>query len=350
MPLATAPGKLVIFGDYAVLEGAPAAATSVGVLARAQVDVIDGRRSVFIDAAGGNAYDFSVDPGEGLTWIGDSPGERGRIPHAVLDTCYELMHLRGPVPTMRISLNTDAFFAGLGDRAEKLGLGSSAAVLVALTGALVDALEIPVETGSLLRVCQAAHRRFQGGKGSGIDVATSVLGGVVGVKKNPQDEFVVADALQWPDGLLLLPVWSGNSASTPELIARFDAYREQNPEAFRHHLRNLGRYAEQANRAWRAVAVAETLSAIAGYDNALRALDYDADIGVNTEDHERIRGLAEGHGAIYKTSGAGGGDFGIVLTDSQDVARLVTEDLTAAGYRVFDEELGVEGLTLVRDH
>jgi mevalonate kinase len=350
MTVATAPGKLVIFGDYAVLEGAPAAATAVGVLARAHVDVIDGPRSVFIDAAGGNAYDFAIQPGEGLTWIGDSPGDRGRIPQAVMDTCYELMHLRGPVPTMRISLDTDAFFAGLGDRAEKLGLGSSAAVLVALAGALLDALEIPAQTDSLLKVCQAAHRRFQGGKGSGIDVATALLGGVVGVKRNPQDAFVVAEPLPWPEGLVLLPVWSGNSASTPELIARFDAYRDENPDAFRHHLRNLGRYAEQANRAWRASAVAETLSAIAGYDNALRALDYDAGIGVNTDDHERIRGLAEGHGAIYKTSGAGGGDFGIVLTDSKDVAGVVTEDLHAAGYRVLEEKLGVDGLTLTRDH
>jgi len=346
MTVATAPGKLVIFGDYAVLEGAPAVATSVDVRARAQVDVTTGHSSVFIDLAGGKAYDFAVEPGARLAWTGDSPEARGAIVAAVIDTCHELLHLRGPLPALRISLNTDAFFTPLGDTAAKLGLGSSAAALVALTGALVNALEISIERESLLNVCHAAHRRFQGGKGSGIDVTAALLGGVIGVRLDSSARFPVAAELEWPAGLLLLPVWSGNSASTPELLSRFADYGARDADGFAHHLRNLTTFAQQADVAWRAGAVAEILSALAGYDNALRALDYDARIGINTAAHERLRGLIEHHGAVYKTSGAGGGDFGIALTDSKEILEAVTVELTRQQFVLLDRSFGVAGLTL----
>lgn len=346
MTVATAPGKLVIFGDYAVLEGAPAAATSVDVRARAQVDVTDGRSSVFIDLAGGKAYDFIVEPGTELVWKTESPGDRGTVLAAVLDTCHALLHQLGPLPALRISLNTDAFFTRVDDRNEKLGLGSSAAVLVALTGALIDALRVPVEPESLIRICHEAHRHFQGGHGSGIDVAAAVLGGVVGVRRDSGDKFPSADSLAWPEGLLMAAVWSGNSASTPELLTRFNRYRDGNPDEFRHHLLHLVRFAEQADAAWRAGNVASLLSALTGYDNALRALDYDAGIGINTEAHERLRGLTERHGAVYKTSGAGGGDFGIVLTDSSDVFEQVTVEIENAGFVFLDADLNAGGLSV----
>lgn len=349
MSVATAPGKLVIFGDYAVLEGAPAAATSVDVRAHAQVDVTDGRNSVFIDLAGGKAFDFFVEPGAELVWTTESPGDRGTIVSAVLDTCHEIAHLRGPLPALRISLNTDAFFTRANGRTEKLGLGSSAAALVALTGALIDALRIPVEPDSLIRICHAAHRRFQGGHGSGIDVATAVLGGVIGVRRDAASEYPAAESLPWPDELLMLAVWSGSSASTPELLTRFNAYRDNQADGFRHHLMHLGRFAEQADSAWRDGRVAELLSALTGYDNALRALDYDAEIGINTDVHERLRGMTERHGAVYKTSGAGGGDFGIVLTNSADVLERVAEEISSAGFMLLDADLNAAGLAIVPD-
>jgi len=346
MTVATAPGKLVIFGDYAVLEGAPAVATTVDVRARAQVDVAAGHASVFLDLAGGKAYDFVVEPGERLAWIGASPGARGTIVAAVIDTCHDLVHLRGPLPALRISLNTDAFFTQLGDTTAKLGLGSSAAALVALTGALVGALDITIERDSLLNICHAAHRRFQGGHGSGIDVAAALLGGVIGVRLESGEQYPIDAELEWPAGLFMLPVWSGNSASTPELLTRFDAYRAQAVDGYAHHLRNLTTFAQQADAAWRAGAVAEVLSALAGYDNALRALDYDARIGINTATHEHLRGLIEHHGAVYKTSGAGGGDFGIALTDSKDILEAVAVELARERFVLLDRSFGVAGLTL----
>ena len=346
MTVASAPGKLVLFGDYAVLQGAPSAATSLDIRARAQVDVTAGRESVFIDLAGGKAYDFVVEPGSPLRWTGEQPADRGALLAAVMDTCHELAHLRGTLPGLRISINTDEFFTTSGDTTVKLGLGSSAAALVALTGALVNALRIPLEQTSLINVCHAAHRRFQGGRGSGIDIAAAVLGHVVGVQLDKSQDYPNAQPLDWPDGLFMLPVWSGNSASTPELVARFEAFQASSPDAFDHHLRNLTRFARQADVAWRGGLVAEILSALVGYDNALASLDYEAGIGINTDAHDKLRGLTERHGAVYKTSGAGGGDFGTVLTDSAAVRDAVDAELSSAGFMVFRRRLNVAGLVV----
>jgi len=346
MTVASAPGKLVLFGDYAVLQGAPSAATSLDVQARAQVDVTAGRDSVFIDLAGGKAYDFVLEPGSPLRWIGEQPADRGALLAAVMDTCHDLAHLRGTIPGLRISINTDEFFTTSGHTTVKLGLGSSAAALVALTGALVNALRIPLEQTSLINVCHAAHRRFQGGRGSGIDIAAAVLGQVVGVQLDKSQDYPKAQRLDWPDGLFMLPVWSGNSASTPELVTRFEAFQARSPDAFESHLRNLTRFARQADVAWRGGLVAEILSALVGYDNALASLDYEAGIGINTAAHDKLRGLTERHGAVYKTSGAGGGDFGIVLTDSVTVRDAVDAELSSAGFMVLRRRLNVAGLVI----
>jgi mevalonate kinase len=346
MTVASAPGKLVIVGDYAVLEGAPAIATTVGIRAKAQVTVTDARDSVFIDLAGGKAYNFSVEPGVGLCWADESPAERGMILEVVINTCYELLHLPGPLPALRISMNTDAFFRSIGGSPVKLGVGSSAAALVALTGALVAALGIPVERPSLLSMCHAAHRRFQGGLGSGIDVSAALYGGVVGVTAGRGVSGPEAETLGWPKGLAMLPLWSGASSSTPELLRRFARYRETKSDAFNNHMRHLTRFARQADATWRSESVVELMSALAGFDDALRALDSDAGIGINTEAHERLRGLVERNGAVYKTSGAGGGDFGLAISDSTDVIDAVRADAIDSGYLSLDQKLGVDGLTI----
>lgn len=346
MTVASAPGKLVIVGDYAVLEGAPAIATTVGIRAKAQVTVTAAGDSVFIDLAGGKAYGFVFETGMGLTWVDESPAERGTILEAVLETCNELLTLPDPLPSLRVSMNTDAFYRSIGGSSVKLGVGSSAAVLVALTGALVAALGMRVERPSLLSICHAAHRRFQGGLGSGIDMSAALYGGVVGVTLGRGELEPETEALEWPEGLAMLPLWSGNSASTPELLRRFARYRAAEADAFSSHMRYLTRFAQHADAAWRSASVVELMSALAGFDDALRALDADAGIGINTEAHEQLRGLTERHGAVYKTSGAGGGDFGIAISDSTDVIDAVRADAIDAGFSLLDKELDVDGLTV----
>ncbi len=342
---ASAPGKLVMVGEYAVLEGAPAIAAAIDVRARARVIAIPGTESVFFDALSGQAFYFIIDGG-GPRWTGEQPGVNGAILEAVISSCIERSALLDDGPSFRVSMNTDDFFTQIGGHWNKLGVGSSAAVLVALVGALVTELNLAMPPEDLLAVCHAAHRRFQGGVGSGADVATAVHGGVVTVRRCADLETVTAYRCDWPDGLLMLPVWSGVSASTTELLSRFERFKNDRPDEYRRHLRRLKALSEQACVAWSEQSVSDVLSSLEDYDDALHAFDRDANIGISSKPHDRIRQLVEQHGAIYKTSGAGGGDFGLALTDSADVLEAVRGACRDSGYAVLDKSLAVEGLVI----
>jgi phosphomevalonate kinase len=196
-------------------------------------------------------------------------------------------------------------------------------------------------------LCCAAHRRFQGGQGSGIDVATALTGGVVGIRPGDSDAAPSVKSLDWPNGLFMLPVWSGSSASTPELLGRFNHYREHAPGEFRIHVQRLKGLAEDASKAWIGPSVTDLLEALAAYDSALRAMDRDGAIGINTDTHDALRGMSSAHGATYKTSGAGGGDFGIALAESPEVITSLKTAFTASGYLVLEDSPDVGGLKII---
>ena len=159
---ASAPGKVVLSGEYAVLDGAPAVAMAVD--RRAVASVSD------------NATNECRVVTEGFESSGDA---RYRIVEAVC----------GARPAGRdFTLDTAAFIVD----GRKLGIGSSAALTVALVAALQQGRDI-------FQDALQAHRRFQRGAGSGVDVAAAVTGGLI--------EYCMQDCrverLDWPDGLVV---------------------------------------------------------------------------------------------------------------------------------------------------
>ena len=346
---ASAPGKLVIVGEYAILHEAPAIVTAVGVHARAKVSSSTDGSGVFVDSASNHEFPFRFDQQQGFHWSGNDPGGRGGILQAVLETFLEEMPDIGSFPPLRISMDTGAFYRAVQAESRKLGLGSSAAVLVALVGALFDALGLDVDREGALRFCTAAHRNFQGGQGSGVDIAAAIHGGVLGVRVSAADTNISVDRLAWPDGLFILPVWSGESASTVKLLSRLYAFRDRNPDAFDSQMQILKSLAELANTAWIEQSTQKVLTAVDEYAQALRSLDRKATIGIITDAHEQLRMLTEHYGARYKTSGAGGGDFGFAYTDSLDVADAVRKAFADAGFFVLELPLATVGLTVNSD-
>ncbi len=349
---AEAPGKLVIVGEYAVLEGAPGLAVAVDVRAEARIRQIPGSGNQLLLPDTGEGFRFRWIAGSGARWDGVSPGAFG-LP---LEACAEILAGRGllphatELPACQIELVTAAFHqAGPDGQRVKLGLGSSAAIVVALTGALLRFTGGPaLPRQELIAICHEAHRRLQGGAGSGIDVATAITGGTVAIdfRGDPGAGVPQAHPVSWPRQLNLAAVWSGESASTPFMLGRLRAYRERDATRFAGHMQRLGANAGQALAAWTAEDAPGVLSAIAGYESGLRLLDEAAGIGIFSPVHEQLRAIAVKHGAVYKPSGAGGGDFGIALTDSRAVDRAVRAAYGAAGFRVLDVDLCAPGLSV----
>ena len=127
--VASAPGKIVICGEYAVLDGAPAICMAVNRRARAIVSSSDTeiqavRTCGYIDGEWG----FAATANGEFEWVGDEPAVGS------LDLLREVWATMGVSGNFDVEMDTGEFI----DPASKLklGLGSSAAMTVALVAAL----------------------------------------------------------------------------------------------------------------------------------------------------------------------------------------------------------------------
>lgn len=289
---ARAPGKLVLSGAYAVLEGATALVAAVD-------------RYVLADSA--RAPDL-VTP-EVRAAIGDAPA-----------------------PWF------DA--AALREGGQKLGLGSSAAILVASLGALALEKEPGLGASELAeRVfarALAAHAEAQGG-GSGIDVAASTYGGVLAARRTSGG--LALRAVTLPSELRVHVLSLGRAASTPELIGRVRALRERDPTL---HTACLAAQAAASEAAVDAVDAGDApafVRALRAQTAALTRLGEAAGAPIVTSELRELEALAEQAGAALLPSGAGGGDVALWVSLAADAP--APENLPVSPLKV---GLGAPGL------
>ena len=329
---ASAPGKLVLVGEYAVLTGAPAIVMAVDRRARVRVanGRADGGESV-VHARGGGAcaarYRFAA----------------GRVTHAgealplvdsILNELVGELELEHAAP-FAVELDTSAFFA-TSDAAgtHKLGLGSSAALTVAFASALAE------YTGRLKGQEQrwisrliSVHRRFQNGRGSGLDVAASLSGGVISYRMNGAVERPAVAVRRLPRSFHLLAIWAGHSTSTEAALERLERWHSEDPVAHDRALCELSEIATAADAAADAGDGGALLAAMASYGDALHRFGAASGIEIYSAAHKRIAALAHAHDAVYKPCGAGGGDIGVACSEDAAVLVALRRSIEDAGFR-----------------
>ena len=238
---------------------------------------------------------------------------------AVAECAQRHPDARAPRP-LSITTDSSALFSGR----HKLGLGSSAAVAVALTGALARASGLTLDRDALCDLASAAHRAAQHGAGSGADVAASVYGGLLAFNHEAPPT-----ALAWPHDLAMMVVVTGEGSRTTELVGRVVQYAERDASGYRTDLDRLGALANQAEAS---LDDADRFLALAAdYFAGLVQLDAHAHAGIVTERHLRLHAVAERAGGVFKTSGAGGGDVGLAFSRSGAPALHLAAALAAAG-------------------
>lgn len=331
---ASAPGKLVVAGDYAVLEGAPAVVLALD--RRACVDLTASDDDTFrIDAAdlGVHAVHGTLDDGH-MRWHADEV-TAGRL-HLVA-VVLEALACVTTLEPVAITLDTHAFFAGQGD--VKLGFGSSAALTVALAGAMCAASDVPVpELGPMI----AMHRQMQGGRGSGIDIAASFLGGAL--VYHLRDGEAQAVRATWPPGLALCCVWSGRAASTGAALARLAEWRKHHPAVYHTHMNELIVGASAVSAALAAGDAAAMVDGLAAYAGGLARLGDASGIDIVCAEHRALAQTAAACDVTYKTCGAGGGDVGIAVATDAERIKDFSRQATAAGFRVLEAGIDAHGL------
>lgn len=325
---ARAPGKLMLFGEYAVLEGATAVLTAIDrhVELSQRRDPPPHEPPRLIYQLGEEQLTIALDqrgPGGHLLV---PPSDCATLPLAVIETLCpdEPEKLAG----LRVAVVVDAMTERLSGR--KLGLGSSAASSVVLTGALGHALGHSCSPQCVFELAFAAHRRFQGGKGSGADVAAAAFGGLIAYRLESWTQPTV-EAL----GSAGLPpwraVWIGHSADTRRFIDAIEALRATAP---RRHEQLLGRMAEVAELAATAVRegrAADVLDLVHEAELRADALGAAAGLEIVTDAHRELARRARKAGIYTKISGAGGGDLSLVFGPDPEALDAFCTSLLGTG-------------------
>jgi phosphomevalonate kinase len=302
MSRARAPGKLVLSGAYAVLSGAPALVAAVD-------------RYVVADSARPAAFEAP----EVRAALGDQPAP-----------WFDATELR--------------------EGGNKLGLGSSAAILVASLAALELDAEPTLEDETLgARVYERAliaHRAAQGG-GSGVDVAASAHGGVLAARRASNGGRLELSAVRLPHGLHF-EVWACSAAaSTAEFLARIRDFAAREPAL---HRACIGAQADAAKAAQGAVArdhAADFVNAIARQAITLSELGRAAGVAIVTPEHAQLAELAAVHGAAFLPAGAGGGDVAYYVGASAPPPEFGALG-RALGLRPLELRLGARGVHRLR--
>jgi phosphomevalonate kinase len=300
--IARAPGKVVVSGAYAVLEGAPAVVAAVD-----RYVVADARRQA------------TLVPAE----VAQALRMRGPACRAPWFDARELRDETGQ---------------------RKLGLGSSAAILVASLAALELAAEPSLDGAALAErtfaPALAAHRAAQGG-GSGVDVAASAFGGILRFQRRTADAALPSvEPFALPKGLFIEIASSREAASTADMIQRVAELATVRPSD---HRRLMGRLAAAAESAVEARVAGAFLSACSAQRDVLDELGTLARAPIVTDANRHLHHALSSRGALALPSGAGGGDIVLLLstTPLDDDARRAIEEF---GFSLMSVSLGAPGV------
>ena len=324
--VASAPGKVVLSGEYAVLNGAPAICMAVN--RRAVVTIEETAEEHHVVIAPGHVEEprrFLVRGGV-FGWL-DSSDE-----FELLEYVWRASGIRRQ-GGLAFHLDTSAFLEP--EHGWKTGIGSSAALSVALAFALH---ELAPGHDDPETVAHEGHLGVQGGLGSGVDIATSAAGGLV--EYYMQDRS--ASRLPMPAGLECRLFWSGLPASTGKKLEKLSS-RGPQPS-----IDALVFSARRTAGAWESGSASEVLTRYPEYIKVLQEFSADHDLGVFDAGHDALTALAAEAGLVYKPCGAGGGDIGILLADNNDRAEKFIAESVPDEFRALDLRLDEQGVQVTR--
>jgi phosphomevalonate kinase len=324
----SAAGKLFLAGEYAVLWGGVARVLAAGPRLQALVRRREDRAvAVSVEDA---VLRGTATPA-GVRWDGEVPARLAFVARTL-----DLALRAGGTESTGLSLALESSPLHCG---HKLGFGGSARAVVLTAEAARFALG---GTFGALKLALLAHSNAQGGQGSGADVAACFAGGVVRVRRFDVGALARAavsgglpSALACagpvdlerapPPNLPLLYAFSGESASTPALVAEVERRLAGPSERQRLVERSdsAGEALELALARGRFDGVAEAFEELQGLLNSLAP--------ARSEGLSRILRIAQSLGCAGKQSGAGGGDCAVLAAPDGAAAMLALDTLKARG-------------------
>lgn len=217
----------------------------------------------------------------------------------------------------------------------KYGLGSSGAVTVATVKALNLFYDLEMDQLTIFKISALAHLAVQG-NGSCGDIAASSYGGWIAFSTfdhkwvlDKQEKWPISHLLTepWPmltiqplhtpKNLRLLIGWTGSPASTSDLVDQVSQSRGEKQKLYQQFLDDSKECVQTLIDAFMEEDVPTIKKMILKNRELLATLAQITGVVIETPSLEKLCQLAISCGGAAKSSGAGGGDCGIVIADQR---------------------------------
>lgn len=349
------PGKMLLSGEYAVLEpGSQALGLAL-------------QRYVSVQAGPSQHWQLKSQlHTEALSWDAELKGPEilARLPEALhlVGRCIALaQEYFGELLPLEIEIHSDLQLHGI-----KLGLGSSAAVCLGILGALFahQNQDLSSETTRLrlFKLGLLAHRQHQG-NGSGSDLATCLWGSVCAYTPPDFDAVPWHQALRplidtspwpllqiqrldWPSEWKLHFGWTGQAAYSKEFVNWYADWRKHEAEASENFLFQSSSAQLGLKAALEEGKQELFIQGLQRCRRVLQQLNEALPVAPETPELEALAQAAEKLGGAGKLSGAGGGDCGLAMVPSGQEQDL-QQAWQLAGIQSLPLELDFEGLRLL---
>ncbi|MCJ7739786.1 mevalonate kinase [Candidatus Microgenomates bacterium] len=297
----SAPGKLMLMGDHAVVYGRPCLVAAVDKYLTVKAGLSDGQNDVFVTPKESNQ-----------TFLLQA-----------IKLFREHYLIKEPVV-----IETESELGNY-------GLGSSSAVTVATIKALSELFKQKITDRELFDLSFKAVLAVQG-LGSGFDVASAIYGGIIYfVSKGEMVERLPGVEMNLVIG------YSGIKADTVKMVKSVEEKMKQYPSAVEKIFDNIADLVEKGKKAINE----KDWFSLGKYLNYHQ--DYLEDLGISTPKLEAMITAARDAGALgAKLSGAGGGDCMIALICAEKKVE-VKNAIEKAGGEIIDLKISSEGVKVL---
>lgn len=339
-----APGKLYIAGEYAVVEnGFPAVLVALNQFVTCRISDSENEVGRIISHQyQDNALSWRRQGDQMVIDKRDNPFSY--ILSAIAVTEEYARCLNRPLRIFNLQIDSQLDSAS----GKKYGLGSSAAVTVATVKALCRFYHLPVNLDQVFKLAAIAHFSVQG-NGSLGDVAASVYGGWIAyhsfdrqwlAEQRKYLDLPTLLELPWPDlkieslhapaNLSLIIGWTGKPASTSQLVDRISLFKARQQNEYRQFLENSRACIKRLVDGFHQGNLQAIQAEIRYNRTLLQNLAKRSGVLIETPSLQKLCQIAERYGGAAKTSGAGGGDCGIVAINDQADLKSMIQDWAKA--------------------
>jgi len=318
-----APGKIFLCGEYMATEGGKATLLSANRSVEVSIERNYTHDNRLYTSALKKDFIFRINDRSEIEWIGDNPNKFG----AIFEIALKILKVKPS--NEKFSILSDEFF----QKDTKIGIGSSSAIAVAITRSINKYYSLNLDAKEELYNSIELHRAFQKYKGSGLDVVTSYIGAPIIECSRRKDETYEWKQLRIPEGIHIGFIKGNDSANTREMLTRFETRKLDKAEFFKEISREMKESLKELSDAFGQGCRLDILKSLKRYSALMIEMDNTLNIGIYTQADKEASLLAEEQGILYKPSGAGGGDLGLIISDEKATLDQYLESLTLGPMR-----------------